>query len=87
MRYTKINVELIVIADDTEAVVAELNTALDQLDERHTIFGGGIEAVAVNHRGTRKRTALAHTLAAGETASAAVRAAGESVAAALRTII
>jgi hypothetical protein len=87
MRYTKINVELIVIADDTEAVIANLNTALDQFDQRHTIFGGGIETVAVNHRGTRKRSALAHTLAAGETASAAVRAASESVAAALRTII
>jgi hypothetical protein len=82
------NVELIVIADDTQAVIADLNTALDQLDERHTIFDGGIETIAVNHRGTRKRSALAHTLVAGETASAAVRAAGGgSVAAALRTII
>jgi hypothetical protein len=87
MRYTRIDVELIVIADDTEAVVADLNTALDKLDERHAIFGGGIETVAVNHEGTRKKSALAHTLAAGETATAAVRAAGESVAAALRTII
>jgi hypothetical protein len=87
MAYRKINVELIVFADDAEAVVGELHTSLDRLEERHTIFGGGIETVAVEHRGTRKRSALVHTFAAGETAAAAVRTAGQSVAGALRKVI
>jgi hypothetical protein len=33
MLYKKINVELIVVADEAEAVVAGLNTALDQLED------------------------------------------------------
>jgi hypothetical protein len=87
MLYKKIDVELIVPADDAEAVVAELNAALDRLEERHTIFGGGIETVAVKHSGTRRRSALAHTLAAGETAAVAVKTARESVVKALRAVI
>jgi hypothetical protein len=87
MLYKKINVELIVIADEAEAVVAELNAALDQLEKRHTLFGGGIETVAFKHTGTQKRSALAHTLAAGETVAVAVRAARESVTVALRAVI
>ena len=67
MLYKKINIELVVVADEAEAVVAELNNALDRLEEKHTLFGGGIETVAFKHRGTRKRSALAHTMAAGET--------------------
>jgi hypothetical protein len=86
MLYKKINVELIVVADEAEAVVAELNAALDRL-ERHTLFGGGIETVAFEHPGTRKRSALAHTMAAGETVAVAVRAARESVTVALRAVI
>jgi len=84
MLYKKINVELIVIADEAEAVVAELNAALDRLEERHTLFGGGIETVAVEHPGTRKRSALAHSMAAGERA---VRAARESLTIAFRAVI
>ena len=87
MLYKKIDVELIVPADDAEAVIAELNAALDRLEEGHTIFGGGIEAVAVNHREARKRSALMYTKAAGETVTAAVKIAGEKVAVALRAII
>ena len=87
MLYKKINVELIVVADEAEAVVADLNAALDRLEEKHTLFGGGIETVPVRHRGTRKRSALAHTLAAGETVADAVRAARDSVAVALRAVI
>jgi hypothetical protein len=60
MLYRKINIELIVVADEAEAVVGELNAALDRVDERHTLFGGGIETVAIEHPGTRKRSALAH---------------------------
>ena len=36
MLYKKINVELIVPADEAEAVVTGLNAALDQLEEAHT---------------------------------------------------
>jgi hypothetical protein len=61
----------LVVADDTEAMIAELNTAMDQLDE--TMFGCGIETVAVNHQRTRKWSGLAHTLAAGESLAAAFR--------------
>jgi hypothetical protein len=37
MLYKKINVELVVVADEADAVVAELNTALDRLEEKHTL--------------------------------------------------
>jgi hypothetical protein len=84
MLYKKINVELMVVADEAEAVVAGLNAALDQLEEKHTLFGGGIETVAFEHPGPRRRSALAHTMAAGETA---VRAAREGLAVALRAVI
>ena len=87
MLYKKINVELIVVADEAEAVVAELNAALDRLEERHTLFGGGIETVTFEHPGRRKRSALAHAMAAGETVAVAVRAARESVTIALRAVI
>ncbi len=87
MAYKKINLELIVFADEAEAVVAELNAALDKLEERHTIFGGGIEILPVKHTGTRRKSALMHTRAAGETAVGAVKMAGEKVAGALREII
>jgi hypothetical protein len=91
MQYKKINVELIVVADEAETVVAELNAALDRLEERHALFGGGVETVALEHPGTQtrtqKRSALAHTLAAGETAAVALRAARDSVTVALRAVI
>jgi hypothetical protein len=87
MLYKKINVELIVVADEAEAVVEGLNAALDRLEEKHTLFGGGIENVAIEHPGTRKRSALAHTMAAGETVASAVRAARESMNVALRAVI
>ena len=87
MLYKKINVELIVVADEADAVVAQLNTALDQMEEKHTLFGGGIETVAIEHRGTRRKSALAHTIAAGETVATALRTARESVSVALRAVI
>jgi hypothetical protein len=87
MLYKKINVELIVVADEAEAVVTDLNAALDRLEEKHTLFGGGIETVPVRHRGTRKRSALAHTVAAGETVAGAVRTARDKVTVALRAVI
>lgn len=84
MLYKKIHLEVIVIADEADAVVAELNATLDQLDQTYTLFGGDIEGVAFKHDGKRKRSALAHTLAAGETALSSVRK-GFSVA--LRSVI
>jgi hypothetical protein len=87
MLYKKINVELIVVVDEAEAVVAELNATLDRLEEGHTLFGGGIETVSIEHPGTRKRSALAHTMAAGETVAGALRTARESVTVALRAVI
>jgi hypothetical protein len=87
MLYKKINLELMVVADEADAVVAELNAALDQMEERHTLFGGGIETIAFEHSGIAKRSALAHTIAAGETVAVALGAARESVAAALRAVI
>ena len=84
MQYKKINVELIVVADEAEAVVAELNASLDRMEEKYTLFGGGIETVAVEHTGRRRRSALEHTMAAGETAVRAVR---EGLTTALRAVI
>ena len=60
MLYKRINVELIVIADEAEAVESELKEALDQLEEKHTLFGGGIESIAFEHLGIRKKSVLAH---------------------------
>ena len=87
MLYKKVNVEVIVIADESEAVVAALNASLDRLDEKYTLFGGEIETVAFEHRGTRKKSALAHTIAAGGSVAHALRIARESVAVALRAVV
>ena len=87
MLYKKINVELIVVADEADAVVAELNAALDLMEERHTLFGGGIETIAFDHSGTQKRSALAHTIGAGKTVAVALRTTRQSVASALRAVI
>jgi hypothetical protein len=76
-----------VVADEADAVVAELNAALDRLGERRTLFGGGIETVAFKHPGTRRKSALAHTMAAGETFAIAVRNARERVTVALHAVI
>lgn len=87
MLYRKINLELIVVEDEAEGVIEGLNKALDGLEEEHMIFGGEIETVAVDDPGTRRRSALTHTMAAAETAVDAVRMAGEKVAGALRKVI
>jgi hypothetical protein len=87
MLYKKIDVELIVVADQAEAVVAELNGALDQLDERYTLFGGEIETVGFEHPGPQRRSALTHTKAAGQVVVGAVKVAREGVAVALRAVI
>jgi hypothetical protein len=87
MRYKKISMEVIVVADEAEAVVEGLNAALDRLEESHTLFGGGIETVAFENPGKRRRSALAHTIAAGETAVAALKTARNAMTVALRAVI
>ena len=87
MLYRKINMELIVIEDEAEAVVEELNATLDRVEERHTIFGGEIETAPIEHPGTQRKSALRHTIAAGETTASAIKSAGEKVASALRKVI
>jgi hypothetical protein len=87
MRYKKINVELVVLAEEADAVVSELNASLDRLDEQHTLFGGEIEAVPFEHGGSKKRSALMHTIAAGESVAVALSRTRNTVAAALRTVV
>lgn len=85
--YKKINLELIVLADEADAVIAKLSSALDRLEVEHEIFGGEIETVTVEHRGTRRKTALMHTRDAGETAASAIKKASQTASGALRKII
>ena len=87
MRYKKISVEVIVVADEAEAVVAELNASLDRLEESHTLFGGGIETVAFEHPGKRRRSALAQTIAAGETVAGALKNARAGMMVGFRAVI
>lgn len=87
MAYRKINVELIVFADEADSVVADINASLDKLEEAYTIFGGAIESIPVEHSGVRRKTALTHAIAGGGAAVAAVKLAGDKVASAYRKII
>jgi hypothetical protein len=87
MQYKKINVEVIVVADEADAVIAQLNAALDQIDESHTLFGGNIEAVAFEHSGKRRKSALGHTIAAGGTVVGALKTARNGMKTALRAVI
>ena len=87
MEYRKINVELVVFAEEADAVVAQLNSAIDRLEEAHTIFGGDIETLAVEKSGPRRKSALSHALAAGDAAVAAVRSAGGKIAGACRKVV
>jgi hypothetical protein len=87
MLYKKISVEVIVVADDAEAVVGELNATLDRLEENHTLFGGDIETLAFEHPRKRRRSAFAHTIAAGATVAGALKTARDGTTVALRTVI
>jgi hypothetical protein len=87
MDYRRVNVEIIVFADEADAVVVELNSAIDRLEDAHTIFGGDIETVPVEKCGARRRSALMYTLAAGGSAMAAVKLAGDKVAGAYKKVI
>ena len=87
MEYRRINLELIVFAEEASAVVAELNSAIDRMEDTHAIFGGEIEVVPVRKSGVRRKSALTHTLSAATTAIAAMRLAGDKVAGAYRKVI
>jgi hypothetical protein len=87
MGYQKINVELVVFSEEADEVVAELNAAIDRMEETHEIFGGDIETAPVEHRGTRRKSALRHTLDAGNTATSALKLAAHKVADAYKKVI
>jgi len=87
MLYKKINLELIVPADEADAVIGELGGALDRMEERYTLFGGGTETVLIEHSGNRRKSALLHTLVAGKTALGAVKAARERVTSVMHLVI
>jgi hypothetical protein len=87
MLYKKITVELVVHADEAEAVVKRLNGALDHVEQNHTIFGGDIEAVSFTYRGKQRKSALAHTLAAGVTVANAFRNTRKHLGNAVRAVI
>jgi hypothetical protein len=87
MRYKKISLEVIVVADEAEAVVEGLNAALDRLEDSHTLFGGEIQAVAFEHRSKQRKSALEHTVAAGEKVTGAMKTAHHGMKVALRAVI
>jgi hypothetical protein len=87
MSYQKINIEIIVFSEEADAVVAELNSAIDRLEERYEIFGGEIESAPVTHSGTRRKSALSHTLDAGKTVTSALKSAAHNVADAYKKVI
>lgn len=87
MEYRKITIEMVVFADEADSVIAEMNSAIDRVEEAHTIFGGDIETAAIEKSGTRRKSALMHALAAGGTAAAAVKLAGGKIAMARRKVI
>ena len=82
MLYKKINIELIVAADEGYAVVAELTASFDRLEEKYSLFGGGMETVVFEQARERKKSALRYTIAATESVEAALRTVRHSVAAA-----
>jgi hypothetical protein len=87
MKYQRINLELIVFSEESDAVVAELNSAIDRLEETHTIFGGGIDTFLIEHSGERRKSALRRVLEAGDTATSAVKLAVQRVADAYKKVV
>ena len=87
MVYRKISLELIVFAEEADAVVAKLNWAIDTLEERHAVFGGDVEVTEVNKNVGERKTALKVTLAAGNAAVIAVKGAADTVADAYKRVV
>ena len=86
MQYQKISLELIVDSQETDAVVAELNSALDRMDDVYAIFGGNIETMAIEQSGTRRKSALRRTLDAGKTGTSAIQFASQKAAQAYKKV-
>ena len=57
----KLDLELIVFSEESDEVVAELNSAIDRLEETHTIFGCGIDTFPIEHAGARAPRGKAHS--------------------------
>ena len=87
MKYQKIDLELIVFSEERDAVVAELNSAIDRLEETHTIFGGGVDTFPIEHSGARRKSAMKHVFDAGDTATSAVKLAAQKVADAYKKVV
>lgn len=87
MGYEKISIELVVFSEEADAVVSELNSAIDSIEESHTLFGGAIETAPMEHSGTRRKSALSHTLDARDTATDAVKSATQKVVDAYKKVI
>lgn len=87
MKYQRINIELIVFSEEADTVIADLNEAIDRLEDSHTIFGGGMEVCAVEHSGTRRKSALRRALDSGGTAKSVVKSAAQKVAGAYKKVI
>ncbi len=87
MGYQKINVEIVVFSDETDGVVAELNSAIDELEKTYTIFGGSIETAPMVHSGARRKSALRRTLDAGNSVTSALKSAAQNVAGAYKKVI
>jgi hypothetical protein len=82
-----VKIELIVIADEAEAVIEGLNAASGSAGGEAYAFRRWDRERRCRASGTRKRSTMAHMMAAGETVASAVRAARESVSVALRAVI
>jgi hypothetical protein len=87
MKYQKLSVEMVVFPEDADAVIAALNSAIDRIGETHTIFGGEIETTSIEHRGTRRKSALRHAMDAGNTATSAVRLAAQKASGVYKKVI
>lgn len=85
--YQKIKFEMIVFSAEADAVVFELNSAIDRIEESHTIFGGEIETSPVEHCGARRKSALSHALDARNVANSAVKSAARKARDAYKKVI
>jgi aryl-alcohol dehydrogenase-like predicted oxidoreductase len=85
--YQKISVELVVFSEEANAVAAELNSAIDLIEESHAIFGGEIETGPMEHCRARRTSALTHSLHAQNVATKAVKSAAQKVVNAYKKVI
>ena len=78
MAYQRINLELVVFADEADAIVAELMSSIDKVGATYSVFGGEVERGEFKPSETQNRSALMHTIrAAGMTADGMKLAAGK----------